>query len=98
MENNKMKDTNLRNKDESHPVATGVGALGGAAAGAAIGPAIGGPVGTAVGAAVGAVAGGIGGHAVGGAIDPAAENSYWRENHYKQPFAKRGSYNEYEAG
>lgn len=102
METNKMKDTDLKNKnarkDDTHAVATGAGAVGGAVAGAAIGAAVGGPVGTAFGAAIGAVAGGVGGHAVGATIDPAAEDSYWRENHYKQPFAKRGSYDEYQAG
>jgi uncharacterized protein (TIGR02271 family) len=35
---------------------------------------------------------------VGEAIDPAAEDAYWRENHYKQPFAKGGSYDEYQSG
>jgi uncharacterized protein (TIGR02271 family) len=75
-----------------------VGAVGGGIAGAAAGTAIGGPVGTVVGAIVGAVAGGAGGYAVGEAIDPAAEDAYWRENHYNQPFAKSGSYDEYEQG
>ena len=84
--------------DEMHPVATGVGVVGGGTAGAAIGTAVGGPVGTAVGAVIGAVVGGAGGYAVGEALDPAAEDSYWRENHYKQPFAKSGNYDEYQAG
>ena len=98
-----MKDTDIRDKKRSdrnedpitgepgsHPVATGVGAMGGGAAGAAIGTAVGGPVGTAVGAVIGAVAGGIGGHAAGEAVDPTAEDAYWREHHAKQPFARSG--------
>ncbi|CAN5446310.1 hypothetical protein BH18VER1_BH18VER1_02190 [soil metagenome] len=95
------EDDMVREEDassEGHPVATGVGALSGGVAGAAIGTAMGGPIGTVVGAVIGAVAGGAGGYAVGEAIDPAAEDAYWRENHYKQPFAKSGSFDEYEEG
>src|SRR5438067_1487573 len=79
MKDDRISDEeNIQDSDESrgkkgHPVATGVGAVGGGAAGAAIGTAVGGPVGTAVGALVGAVAGGAGGYALGEAIDPAAE-------------------------
>jgi uncharacterized protein (TIGR02271 family) len=101
MDNEKLRDEEDRDRThekEGHPVATGVGAIGGGAAGAAIGTAMGGPVGTVVGAVIGAVAGGAGGYAVGEAIDPAAEDAYWRESHYKQPFAKSGSYDEYEGG
>ncbi|MGI9114382.1 MAG: hypothetical protein DLM52_08345 [Chthoniobacterales bacterium] len=92
------EDRDLTREHEGHPVATGVGAIGGGAAGAAIGTAVGGPIGTVVGAVIGAVAGGAGGYAVGEAIDPAAEDAYWQENHYKQPFAKSGSFDEYHAG
>jgi uncharacterized protein (TIGR02271 family) len=54
---------------ESHPVATGTGAIaGGVAAGAAVGT-VAGPVGTAVGAAVGAVAGGLAGKGVAESVD-----------------------------
>lgn len=104
MEQEKSCEENLKGDDErggksdSAPIAAGVGVVGGGAAGAAIGTAVGGPVGTVVGAIIGAVAGGAGGYAVGGAIDPAAEDSYWRENHYNQPFAKGGNYDEYQAG
>jgi uncharacterized protein (TIGR02271 family) len=101
MENDKLRneeDRDLTREDKGHPVATGVGAIGGGAAGAAIGTAVGGPVGTVVGAIVGAVAGGAGGYAVGEAIDPAAEDAYWREHHYTQPFAKGGSFDEYQPG
>lgn len=75
--------------DNSHPVATGVGALGGAAAGAAAGAA-GGPVGSVAGAVVGAVVGGLGGNAVGRAFDPAEEDRYWRENHASEPYYETG--------
>jgi uncharacterized protein (TIGR02271 family) len=62
----------------SHPVSTGLGAVGGgvaggaagaAAAGAAAGTAAG-PAGTVVGAAAGALIGGAAGHAVGEAVNP----------------------------
>ena len=100
MENDKTtnEDREITRENEGHPIATGVGVVGGGAAGAAIGTAVGGPVGTVVGAVIGAVAGGAGGYAVGEAIDPAAEDAYWRENHYKQPFAKSGSFDEYQPG
>lgn len=101
MENENQTDKenrDLTREHEGHPVATGVGAIGGGAAGAAIGTAVGGPIGTVVGAVIGAVAGGAGGYAVGEAVDPAAEDAYWRENHYKQPFAKGGNYDEYQPG
>lgn len=43
----------------SHPLATGLGAVGGGAAGAAIGDSVGGKVGAALGSVAGAIAGGI---------------------------------------
>ncbi|HET7730845.1 MAG TPA: hypothetical protein VFK48_12510 [Usitatibacter sp.] len=70
----------------THPVGTGVGALGGAAAGAAAGTAVAGPVGTAVGAAIGAVAGGLAGRGIAHAMDPVQEADYWRENHRNQEY------------
>ena len=97
-EEKERRDEDLTGRDKDHPVAIGVGAVGGGIAGAAAGTALGGPVGTVVGAVVGAVAGGAGGYAIGEAIDPAAEDAYWRENHYSQPFAKRGSYDKYREG
>lgn len=79
----------------SHPVGTGVGAaVGGAAAGAAAGT-VAGPVGTVVGAAVGAVVGGLAGKGVAEKIDPTVEDTYWRENHNRQPFAKDSRYDDY---
>ena len=94
----KRKDDNFEQDTETHPVATGAGAVGGGIAGAALGTAVGGPVGTAVGAVIGAVAGGAGGYALGAGVDSAAEDNYWRENHYNQPFAKSGGYDDYQAG
>lgn len=43
----------------SHPLATGLGAVGGGAAGAAIGDSVGGKFGAALGSVAGAIAGGI---------------------------------------
>ncbi|HEY9727363.1 MAG TPA: hypothetical protein V6D50_13015 [Chroococcales cyanobacterium] len=51
---------------DSHPIATGLGAVGGGAAGAAIGSSVGGKLGAAVGSVAGAIAGGILGNKVGG--------------------------------
>lgn len=76
-------------QDSSHPVATGVGALGGAAAGAAAGT-MAGPVGTVVGAVAGALVGGLGGSAVGRAFDPAEEDRYWRDNYSREPYVEAG--------
>ena len=68
----------------SHPVGTGVGALGAGAAGAAIGGAIGGPIGAPVGAVIGAIVGGVGGGLAGKgiaeSINPTEEDHYWQSN------------------
>ncbi len=72
----------------AHPVGTGVGAAAGGATGAAIGS-FAGPIGTAVGSVIGAVAGGLAGKGVAEMIDPTAEDTYWRESHWSQPFADR---------
>lgn len=91
-------------RKDSHPVATGVGAVAGAAAGgvaggAAAGAAVGGltgPVGAAIGAAVGAVAGALAGKGVAHAIDPAAEDTYWRDNFSSRPYIQPGAtYDDY---
>ncbi|PKF34798.1 glycine zipper domain-containing protein [Acinetobacter proteolyticus] len=74
----------------SHPVGTGIGAVGGAATGAAVGSA-GGPVGALVGGAVGAIVGGLAGSAVGEAIDPTVEDAYWRENYLNQSYYNEAS-------
>jgi hypothetical protein len=79
----------------AHPIGVGAGAAGGAATGAAIGTAVAGPVGTVVGGAIGAVAGGLAGKGVAEAVNPTAEDTYWRENHANQPFAKDRPYDDY---
>lgn len=79
----------------SHPVGTGVGALGGAAAGAAIGTAAG-PVGTLLGGAIGAVAGGLAGKGIAEKIDPTAEDAHWRANYVNEIYHDPSSdYNDY---
>jgi hypothetical protein len=80
----------------AHPVGIGLGAAGGGAAGAAIGTAVAGPAGTLVGAAVGAIAGGLAGKRVAEMVDPTVEDTYWRENHKKEPYyAKNRDYGFY---
>lgn len=80
----------------AHPIGTGVGAAaGGAAAGAAIGS-IAGPVGTAAGVAAGAIVGGLAGKGVAEVVDPTAEDTYWRQNHSKQWFARDRGYDDYQ--
>lgn len=95
---------NQLNHDDKHKTATGVGAViggaaGGIAGGAAAGAAVGGmtgPVGAAVGAVVGAVAGAVAGKGVAKAVDPAAEESYWRDNYAQRPYVSAGkTYDDY---
>ena len=79
----------------SHPVGTGVGAVGGAVAGAAAGT-VGGPAGMAAGGVVGAIVGGLAGHAAAEAIDPTAEEKHWRENYEREPYYEQGrSFDDY---
>ncbi|MBC7750312.1 MAG: hypothetical protein H7Z73_01130 [Candidatus Saccharibacteria bacterium] len=82
----------------SHPIGTGIGAVGvaavgavagAAAAGAAVGS-IGGPLGALAGAAVGTIIGGLAGHAAGEKIDPTKEGAYWREAHRNMPYYQDG--------
>jgi hypothetical protein len=87
----------MADRDESHPVGTGVGAVGGGVAGAAAGAAIGGPIGAVVGGVAGAVAGGAAGHGLAAAINPADEDAYWRANYNTRPYYKAGeSYDVYQ--
>lgn len=90
-------------ENESHPVATGTGAViggaaggiaGGAAAGAAVGG-ITGPVGAAVGAVAGAVVGALAGKNMARAADPAAEEAFWRDNYAQREYVAGGSYDDY---
>jgi hypothetical protein len=100
--NERDKNDKSRNPDPitgapgSHPVGTGIGAaVGGAAAtGAAAGMAAG-PVGAALGAAAGAVAGGLVGKGIAEKIDPTREESYWREHHDRQEWAKGRPYDHF---
>lgn len=73
----------------SHPVGTGVGALGAGAAGAAIG-ALGGPVGAAVGGVIGIVVGAAAGHGVAEGVNPTAERAYWRDAYLSEPYFEEG--------
>jgi phage tail tape-measure protein len=86
----KEQDLNLdpiTGQPGSHPLGTGAGSAGTAAVGAAIGAVVGGPVGFAVGGAIGAVAGGVAGHEVAEKVNPTVEDSYWRDNYSKRPYA-----------
>ena len=95
--NNDMNRDPVTGTPGSHPVGTGVGAVGGGAAGAAAGAAIGGPVGAVVGGAVGAVVGGLTGKGVAEAIDPTVEDTYWRSNYTSRPYVTTGdSYDTYQ--
>lgn len=99
MNNPNDRDANadpITGEPGSHPVGTGVGAVGGGTTGAAIG-AVAGPIGAVAGAVVGAVAGAYAGRGVAEMIDPTAENAYWRENYRNESYAKGDlSYDEYE--
>ncbi|WP_298232171.1 hypothetical protein [uncultured Azohydromonas sp.] len=98
-----MSIQNPADKDKSHPVATGTGAVvggaaGGIAGGAAAGAAVGGmtgPVGAAVGAVAGAVVGALAGKGIANAVDPAVEDQYWRDNYSSRPYVSGGSYDDY---
>ena len=99
-----LKNTRNPADTDSHPAATGVGAVvggaaGGVAGGAAAGAAVGGmtgPVGAAVGAAVGAVIGAVAGRSAAKAADPEAEDTYWRGNYADRPYIDNGStYDDY---
>jgi hypothetical protein len=98
-----MKDRiierNLDPDKEEHGAAQGAvagGGAGGIAGGAVTGALAGGvtgPVGAAIGAAAGAVVGALAGKAK---ADPAAEDTYWRDNYSGRPYVQSGvSYDEY---
>lgn len=95
----RSKDENrdpISGEPGAHPVGTGLGAAAAGAATGALGGAVGGPVGAAVGAVVGAVAGGLAGKGVAESVDPTVEDTYWRQNHAKQPYAAAtDSYDQY---
>jgi uncharacterized protein (TIGR02284 family) len=94
-EDKEFTDDQLTQGTASHPLGTGVGAVGGAVAGAAVG-AVGGPIGMAAGGAIGAVVGALAGHAAAAAINPEAEEKHWRENFEHEPYYETGrSFDEY---
>ena len=64
IESHNQEEKSNQNSTHSHPLATGLGAVGGGAAGAAIGDSVGGKLGAAVGSVAGAIAGGILGNKV----------------------------------
>jgi uncharacterized membrane protein YebE (DUF533 family) len=73
VESNNQEEKSNQNFTNSHPLATGLGAVGGGAAGAAIGDSVGGKLGAAVGSVAGAIAGGILGNKVAGIAQEAIE-------------------------
>lgn len=100
--NQQLKHDKSRNPDPitgapgSHPVGTGIGAaIGGAAAAGAAAGTVAGPVGTLAGAAVGAIVGGLVGKGIAEKVDPTREDTYWRENHGKQEYARGRAYDEF---
>lgn len=84
-ENTVDRDANpdpITGEPGSHPVGTGLGALGGGAVAGAAAGAAGGPVAAGIGAVVGGVAGALAGKAIAEQVDPTAEEAYWR-NEYR---------------
>ncbi len=82
--------------DASHPVGTALGAIVVAAATGAAAASVAGPVGTIAGAAAGAIVGALAGRAIADAVDPALEESYWRDNYTNRPyFSPTYAYSDY---
>ena len=89
-EKQKVRDLNLdpiTRAPGSHPVGTGVGAVGGLAAGVVVGS-VAGPLGTLVGGVVGTVVGGLAGKTVGEVVrpTPTADETYWRSAYAAEPY------------
>jgi hypothetical protein len=78
----------LTGATHSHPVATGVGAVGGAATGVAFGAPLG-PVGSLVGGAIGAAIGGFAGHSLGDEFDPYEEEEHWKSRYQEEPYYEK---------
>lgn len=74
---------------DTHPVGTGVGAVGGAVAGAALGSAAG-PMGSLTGAMIGTVVGAIAGKGIAEGVNPEAEEKFWKENYQNESYHKPG--------
>lgn len=70
---------------ESHPLAGGIGAVGGGLTGAAIGSSLG-PLGAVTGAALGATIGGIAGKGIAEGINSEAEQAYWQKLYMDEPY------------
>src|SRR6478672_3405929 len=70
---------------EEHGLGEGIGAGGGAIAGAAIGSSLG-PLGAVTGAVLGGAFGAIAGRGIAVAIDAKAEEAYWKQNHFAEPY------------
>jgi|CXWL01.1.fsa_nt_gi hypothetical protein len=82
----------------SHPIGTGVGAVGGALTGAAVGAAVGGPVGAALGGAIGAASGGLAGKGLAEGLNPTLEDEYWRITYVRRPYVPAGRpYEDYQS-
>ncbi len=71
-----------------HPAGFATGGAAGAAAGAVAGS-LAGPVGTFVGGLAGGIIGARAGEEVSAAVNPAAEESYWRENYKTRPYVRQ---------
>lgn len=93
--NKRKTESDNQGKDTAKGAVAG-GVLGAVAGGATTGALAGGvtgPVGAAIGAAAGAVIGAIAGRTQ---ADPAAEDSYWRENYGTRPYVDTGAtYDDY---
>lgn len=78
---------------DSHPVGTGLGALGGGAAGAALGAVIAvfaAPLGAALGAVAGAIAGGLAGKRLAQASKPTTDEDFWRDRYAAGAYVEPG--------
>lgn len=71
----------------SHPIGTGLGAVGVGAAAGALGGAVAGPIGAVAGAVIGAIAGGVAGKSAAEMVNPTDETKYWRDTYASRPYA-----------
>lgn len=87
----------LTDEKGAHPVGVGLGAAATGAAAGAVGGAMGGPAGAVAGAVVGGVVGGVVGKSAAEVVNPTTEETYWRTNHERMPYAGTGfEYDDYE--
>lgn len=99
----KLVDQNDANRDPisgepgSHPLGTGVGAVGAGTVGTVIGGVVGGPIGAVVGAVVGSVVGGLAGKDTAEQLNPTFEDNHWRENYTSRSYVDQGAtYEDYQ--